>query len=233
MKKGIVVKIGGSLLYKEDLELNLFFINKLRKWYLEAVKKYQPVVLVTGGGRLSRKVSGLVKDHIRKEQYRHSISMELTQTNAFILKGFINDNDIYCPETLGDAYEYLMSDVSKVMIAGGLRAGWSTDMDAAVFADIIGLKKVYKLSDIESLYTEDPKGNPNAKPIKEITWKKYRGMFGIDNDNHKPDLHIPISAECSIFCENKRIGFFISGGENVYTEKKLDSLFESGTYIRP
>lgn len=233
-KKPIVIKIGGSLLYKRDMELNLYVLKKLQKWYTEAVEMYDPLVIVVGGGKLSRTVTDRVKKYIKKDVNRHSIAMELTQTNAYVLKGYLNDDKIFCPESLGDAYEYLMSDGPKIMISGGLKTGWSTDMDAAVFADIVGLKKVYKMSDIDYLYTEDPKGNPNAKPIKDITWKKYRQMFGIDSDDtHKPNMHIPISAECTRFCQEKEISFFISGGETIYGDKSFEETFEFGTHIHP
>lgn len=219
-------------MYKDGLELNSEVLNIIKKWYVKAKKDFDLIIIVVGGGKLSREVGGMVKGYFKNVEDRHSVAMELTQTNAHILKGYLGDKSIFNPESLGDAYEFLM-DGKGVMISGGLKHGWSTDMDAAVFADIVGERRVYKLSDIEGLYTEDPKANPKAKIIKDITWDKYRKMFGIvgKSGGHTPNLHIPISVECAIFSQNKGITFWISGGNILSEKSKLELVFESGTHI--
>jgi uridylate kinase len=232
MGRRIIIKVGGSLLYDEGMQLNIGVLDMIKEWYKRKKKEYDLIVIVVGGGRLSREVGTIVKKHIRNVRDVHSVAMELTQTNAYILKGYFGDKEIFNPESLGDAYEFLMGG-KGVMISGGLKHGWSTDMDAAIFADVIGERKVYKLSDIDGLYTQDPKNNPKAKLILDIKWEKYRKMFGIGNknDEHTPNLHIPISAECSLFAENKKIAFWVSGGSTFKSKRKLDSVFESGTHI--
>ncbi|HRI05896.1 MAG TPA: hypothetical protein PLV59_03065 [Candidatus Dojkabacteria bacterium] len=232
MGKNIVIKVGGSLMYKDGLQLNTVFLDMLKDWYKRNRDNYDMIVIVVGGGKLSREIGSVVKSHIKNIDDVHSVSMELTQTNAYILKGYIGDKNIFNPESLGDAYEFLMHG-KGTMISGGLKHGWSTDMDAAVFADVIACKKVYKLSDIEGIYTDDPKKNEDARLISDITWEKYRKMFKISNrnDEHTPNLHIPISVECALFSENKKITFWVSGGSSIYNRKKLDGAFESGTHI--
>ncbi|MBI2357124.1 hypothetical protein HYV12_03700 [Candidatus Dojkabacteria bacterium] len=232
MGKNLVIKVGGSLMYKNGLVLNSEVLTMIKDWYKRNRDRYDLIVFVVGGGKLSREVGNIVKGYIRNINDVHSVNMELTQTNAYILKGFLGDKNIFNPETLGEAYEFLMHGVG-VMVSGGLRHGWSTDMDAVVFADILGSKKVHKLSDIEGLYTSDPKLDPKAKLISDITWEKYRKMFKITNrnDEHTPNLHIPISVECALFSENKGISFWVSGGKTLQARKKLESVLESGTHL--
>lgn len=234
MKKRMVVKIGGSLIYKEGLSLNTEVLDMIKDWYKRKRSEYEMIVIVVGGGKLSREIGMSVKKHIKDINDVHSVSMELTQTNAYILKGYLGDKEIFNPESLGDAYEFLMHGTG-VMISGGLKHGWSTDMDAAVFADVVGLKKVHKLSDVDGIYTGDPKKDPKATLISDITWDRYRKMFGISstNDHHTPNLHIPISVECALFASNKEISFWVSGGSSFKSKRKLDSIFESGTHLHP
>ena len=105
-------------------------------------------------------------------------------------------------------------------------------MDAAVFADVLGLKEVFKLSDIDHIYTADPDKDPNAKPIEKITWVEYREIFGItDGDEHMPNAHVPISVECSRFCDRKGITFYVAGGDNLKRSKDLVDVFKTGTVI--
>jgi uridylate kinase len=228
----IVLKLGGSLLYDADLNLNKEVLDKVKEWYGRAVKEYDAVVIVVGGGKLSRSVNEKVGALLKTDYDRHGVAMELTQTNALVLRGYLGDDRIFCPETLGDAYEYLIGDEKKLLISGGLKRGWSTDMDAALFAHILGLKEVFKLSDIESVYTADPKADPTATPISKITWKEYRELFGItDVQGHVPNGHTPISAESSRYCEAKGITFYVTGGKNLVQAKKLEDIFKMGTEI--
>jgi uridylate kinase len=105
-------------------------------------------------------------------------------------------------------------------------------MDAALFAQILGVKEVFKFSDIDAIYTADPKLDPAAKPIKKMTWKEYREYFKItDGQVHKPNGHTPISVESSRFCEAKGISFYVTGGKNIESAKKLEDILKLGTEI--
>jgi uridylate kinase len=46
---GIVVKLGGSLLYDDQLNLNRKVMDKVKEWYKRAVEQYDTVVMVVGG----------------------------------------------------------------------------------------------------------------------------------------------------------------------------------------
>ncbi|MCK9368686.1 hypothetical protein M0R04_01790 [Candidatus Dojkabacteria bacterium] len=231
----MVIKVGGSLFYNEKLEINEKVLGYVKKWYEEYKSKLDNIVFVTGGGRLSRDIGEKVKSFAKFEGDVHSVAMEATQLNAQVLKAYLNDQTIFTPQRLGDAYEYLIEDGDgKTMVSGGLKHGWSTDMDAAIFADILKEKKVYKLTDVEGVYTEDPKKNPNASIIEDITWGEFMKKFGISKSSkHLPNLHVPVSAESAVFCETKGITMYIAGGKNIHNNGGLETVFESGTKIHP
>jgi uridylate kinase len=231
----MVIKVGGSLFYNEKLEINVNVLVHVKKWYEKYKSKLNNIVFVTGGGKLSREMGEKVKSFSNIEEDIHSVSMEATQLNSQILKAYLNDKSIYVPQRLGDAYEYLIGDgKGRAMVSGGLKHGWSTDMDAAIFADILKEKKVYKLTDVEGVYTDDPKLSPSAKIIEDITWDEFMQKFGISKTSkHTPNLHVPVSAESAIFCETKGITMYIAGGKNINNENGLENVFESGTKIHP
>jgi uridylate kinase len=227
-----VLKIGGSLLYDSDMNLNLKVMTRLMSWYKKAKKKYTKIVIVVGGGKLSRNVNDKVRQYLKEEIYQHGVAMQITQVNALVVSGFLNDKEIVSPEKLGEAYEYLMDNETQVVVCGGLKTGWSTDMDAAVFADVLGCKRVYKLSDIEGLYSEDPKKNPNAIYIKTISWDEYAKMFGITDDSGgKPNAHMPVGVESVKFCMNKGVSFHLSGGNMFDKDVELEEILGEGTFI--
>lgn len=234
MNKEIVVKVGGSVIYDDDLNINFSLLNRLKEWYLRARDEYSRIIIVVGGGKLSRFVQNKVDGQIEDEEYLHELGMSVTQVNANLIAGFLDDESIYIPKGLGDAYEYLKTEGDVRMVSGGLKSGWSTDLDAVVFADILNVDRVFKISDIEYLYSSDPKDNPNAQPIKDITWDKYFKMFGLSrNSEHIPNSHTPVDVECARFAESKNIGMHITGGKRIEESKKLEELFQGGSYIHP
>jgi uridylate kinase len=233
-KKQLVLKVGGSIMYDQLLNINFDLLKRLKIWYYENKDKYSKVVLVTGGGGLSRSMQERIADNIGGVDHLHSIAMSLTQTNATILASFLEDKEIFLPKTLGDAYEFLMMSEGKTMVSGGLKIGWSTDMDAAVFADILEAGRVYKISNIDFVYDKDPKEYFDAKPIKDMTWKDYFKLFDITpGEQHKPNGNMPLDVECVQFCSRKDISFFIAGGSTLEEIEDIGKILETGTFMHP
>ena len=232
MEKNIVLKIGGSILYNNSLDVNFDLLKKLKTWYYENKKNYSKIVIVTGGGGLSRDLQKKISGSIGGEEYLHNIAMSVTQTNAAMIQGYLEDSDTYIPKRLGDAYEYLSEEGKKTLISGGLKVGWSTDMDAAAYADMVDVNIVYKISNIAYVYDSDPKENKNAKPFSNLTWKDYFKLFKItEGDGHKANGNIPIDVMCAQFCSNKEISFFVCGGNSVENKSSIDEVLREGTLV--
>lgn len=234
IKKKVVVKIGGSVMYDDNLDVNFSFLHKVRDWYQRVKSDYSKIVFVVGGGSLSRNLQAKIGETIQDEHYLHSIAMSVTQTNASILSAILDDADIYLPKTLGDAYEALMNDNMRTLVSGGLKVGWSTDMDASIFADIISSGRVIKISNIDYLYDKDPHEYNDAKIIKEITWNGYCKLFNITEDSkHIPNNSAPVDKECAVFSLKKGISFFICGGKRLSEKENIEDILSEGTLIYP
>ncbi|HOV34788.1 MAG TPA: hypothetical protein PLS56_02230 [Candidatus Dojkabacteria bacterium] len=234
-KRKIVLKIGGSVLYDENLNVNFSLLKKVKDWYYRTVEEYQQRVIVVGGGYFSRELQERISSEISGQNDLHNISMSITQTSAELVRAYIGDQNIFVPKKLGDAYEYLMENDNSSVVSGGLKIGWSTDMDSAVFADIIGVDRIYKISNVNYLYDLDPDVNKDAKIIKDISWEGYFSLFGISEDDvHEPNNSIPVDRECSLFCHKKGISFFICGGKDLASnEKNLEEIISDGSLIHP
>lgn len=232
MSKKIVVKIGGSVLYDANLDINFSILKKFKDWYLQHSEEYEKIVIVTGGGMLSREIQKKVEASITDKESQHNIAMSITQTNAAIIQGYLEDSKSYIPKRLGDAYEFLSEEKNRTLISGGLKIGWSTDMDAAIFADMLDVDTVYKISNIDHVYDVDPRDNPNAKPFEDLTWIEYSGLFNItDGANHEANKNIPIDVACTQFCLKKGISFFICGGEALKEKSTVEEILQTGTLI--
>ncbi|MCD4756348.1 hypothetical protein K8R20_01895 [bacterium] len=235
MKQNVLVlKVGGSIIYDQLLNINFDLFKRLKVWYYQNKDKYDRIVLVTGGGALSRSMEEKISENIGGVDHLHDIAMSLTQTNATILASFLEDDEIFVPKTLGDAYEFLKDGSTKHMVSGGLKIGWSTDMDTAVFADILEADKVYKISNIEYVYDKDPKEFFEAKPITDMTWEDFFKQFEITmGEQHIPNVQSPLDVGCVQFCARKGLSFMITGGRTLDEIEEIDKLLQTGTFIHP
>lgn len=232
MSKRIVVKIGGSVLYDQDLNINFQVLRKFKDWYYTHSNEYDKIAIVTGGGALSRDLQKKIGVEIQEKGYLHNIAMSVTQTNAALIQGYLEDPDAYIPKRLGDAYEFMIEEKNRTLISGGLKVGWSSDMDAAIFADMIGVDMIYKISNIDHVYDCDPAQNPNARPLDDLTWIEYSGLFNItDGDSQEANKNIPIDVTCAQFCLKKNISFFICGGKALFEKPTVEEILKTGTLI--
>jgi len=234
MGENFVLKIGGSVMYDNSLNINEALLGKVKNWYMGERKNYKNVAMVVGGGSLSRDMQEKIAGSVGGEESLHNIAMSVTQTNAAVLQGYLDDMDIFLPKKLGDAYEFLMEESQKTLLSGGLKIGWSTDMDAAIYADILDVKTIFKISNVEFLYEADPKTEVNARPILDISWEEYFKLFNIvDGDNHVANKSIPIDVNCAQFCAKKGISFFLCGGKYIQEKSNIQEILKEGTLIHP
>ncbi len=231
----IVMKIGGSLLYKDNLALDNVFLSKFVNWFDKAKSKYSRIVIIVGGGKMSRYLVEQTGSFEVSEVNQHRIGMAVTVTNAEILRAVVNSQDVEVPKTLGQVLEFALDNNPKKVIIGGFKEGWSTDMDASVMAHVMGVQKVYKLSNIDYIYTADPAMNPDARPLTDLTWDEYFTQFGIipGVTTHKPGQSLPIGAFCSQFAAKKGLTFVVSGGKKLEQESDLFNVLESGSVVHP
>ena len=235
MQSSIVMKIGGSLLYDDNLQINRKFLLLLANWYTEAKKQYKNIVLVIGGGKISRHITNQLAQITPSVESMHSVGMEATRLNAEIVKAFLADKDIFVPLSLGDAIEQIISNESSIIVSGGHKAGWSTDMDAAVFADILHVETIYKISGVDAIYTSDPAKDPTATPISDLTWQQYMVNFGIvpGVTKHAPGFSTPIGAFATQFCSQKGISVRFSGSNDWSSMQSIDEILAKGTFVHP
>jgi uridylate kinase len=63
-----------------------------------------------------------------------------------------------------------------------------------LLAEHFGADAVLNLSNIEKVYTDDPRKNPDAKPIDKISWADFRKMVG---DEWVPGKNVPFDPVAS------------------------------------
>ena len=112
----------------------------------------------------------------------------------------------------------------RILVAGGWKPGFSTDTDAVYLARRFGASKIINLSNIAKVYTDDPRKNPDAKPIDSINWEDFRKMVG---DEWVPGKNAPFDPIASRLAQESGIKVICADGRN--TENTL-AILEGGNF---
>jgi len=159
-----VVKLGGALFRREPEVTELKAMGKALGGYVEDGNQ---LVLVAGGGENARTYISAARKLGAEESTCDLIGIQITRANAELLclaLGSIASSKI--PTSLSDLPHCVGS--GKAVVMGGLQPGQSTSAVAALAAEITRADILVNGTDVDGVYTEDPKKNPKAKLIRSV-----------------------------------------------------------------
>ena len=213
-----VLSVGGSIVVPEfpDSEFLKKFSTLVRDWLSK--DEQRKLILVVGGGGPARIYQNAYKeiiDNTSDNSQADWIGIMATRLNAQLLKAIFSDlctqDVVYDPTAV--------SEISgRILIAAGWKPGFSTDTDAIYLAEQFNAKVVVNLSNIEKVYTDDPKKNPDAKPLDSISWKDFRKMVG---DEWTPGKNCPFDPIASKRAESADIDVICAGGKDIANIEKI------------
>ncbi len=116
-------------------------------------------------------------------------------------------------------------------MAAGWKPGFSTDNDAVLLAEKFNADTVINLSNIAKVYTDDPKLNPDAKPLDHIPWPEFLKMTG---GEWTPGKNCPFDPVASKKGAELNLRIITADGKNIKnTEQILSGCEFEGTVIGP
>lgn len=225
MKKIFVLSVGGSLI--NPGEINKGFLKKFRSLVLSQIKNGSRFVLITGGGKLCRNfqeaLSGITKPTADDLDWLGISSTWLHADLVRLMFGKLSH-----PMIIKDPNKKV-NFKEKILVAGGWMPGRSTDDDAVRLAKIYGAKTVINLSNIDYVYTKDPRKFKDAEIIKDISWKNFRKIVGNKWD---PGKNLPFDPTAAKLAEKLKLKVVIANGENIKNLKNiLDNKKFKGTTV--
>jgi uridylate kinase len=204
----IAVKLGG---FSFPLELGVEEIKKYGGLFSELKRKGNQLIVVTGGGKNARKYIEAARKLGASEAVCDQIGILATRLNARLLITSMGD-DAYpkVPETIEDLRLYFES--GKVIVMGGLQPGHSTNAVTALAAESIGASVLVNLTNVDGVYTADPKKDPKAKKFDEISTDKLLSLIsGEEMTAGSYELLDPVSVR---IIERSHIPTWIVSGED-------------------
>lgn len=224
----IVMSVGGSLIVPDQISEE--FLNNLKVFVEEAVAPGdRRIVIIAGGGRTARRYRDAAASvHALDKEDLDWIGIHATRLNGHLLRAIFKD--IAYPVMITNPDEILdVPSSAQVIIAAGYRPGASTDLRAIQIAERVGASKVVNLSNTDYVYTADPKTDPNATPIENITWDDFRKLIPSEWD---PGLSSPFDPIAAREAENKNMEVVcINGAKLSELQKYLDNQAFIGTRI--
>ncbi len=231
MISSVVIKLGGSILYDEDLNFNIKFVEKFVAWFRNQ-KEYEKVVFVVGGGRLSRFLINQLDSEVKLDSLKHRIGINVTKVNASIVFSLFNQANIKVFDDIEKLSNSIKNSNVDGAIIGGIKEGWSTDMVAAHVSKNLGLDCIYKFSDIDYIYSADPKLQKDAKSLTNLSWDEYIDLFYKQiGQKHMPSMNAPIDINCALYCQKNKLQFRVLGGKVLEGDFKVSEMMKTGTLV--
>lgn len=201
MKKIIVVSIGGSRIVPENV--NYKFLKELGT-VLKKMNNFK-FVICTGGGKTARNyISALAKNKIvRKKQ--DEIGIEVTRLNARLVMNFIDNCNEKIPKDLKEIKNMLKR--YDVVVCGGLKPGRTSDGTTAEIANYLNSDIMINVTNVQGLYTKDPKKHKTAKFIPKIFHKDFKKMM--DKVIEKPGMHFVLDSHAEKITRKNKIKVLI------------------------
>lgn len=221
-----IISVGGSIIIPTT-GFDPIFLKAFRSLILKEVKRGKKFILVIGGGATARLYqAGAASIGITEKDDLDTIGIATTVLNAQfvkqLFKGYVHHEVITNPTKK-------IKTTKPIIIAAGWKPGCSTDTDAVLMARTYGARAIFNLSNIDYVYDSDPRKNPQAERIEQITWKDFRKIVG---DTWDPGANVPFDPIASKLAEKigLRVGF-LKGGDLGEVAKALAEAKFAGTII--
>src|SRR3989344_4812829 len=166
----VIVSVGGSLIVPDGIDTQ--FLSDFRTLILKKVAEGFSFYIITGGGKIARRYRDAAVA-INSSSFADDldwVGIAACRLNAELVRTTFADRAI--PEIVRDTSIPVQSD-SPLLFAGGVKPGNSSDWAAVHAARAVGAKRIVNLSNVDHVYTADPRTNPDAKPIEKISWSDF------------------------------------------------------------
>lgn len=208
----VVVRLGGSVIASPpDAQIMQRYAELLGNMK----KQGHRLVVVAGGGSIARDFIKIAKDLGLGEPDQDEIAISVSRLFAQLLAMKLDAlSSKTIPRSVNEAVESFRR--GKTVVMGGLKPGMTTDAVAAMVADRIAADSLVKASDVDGVYTKDPKKHPDAKKFDKLRFDDLGRLF--EFNTHKAGIHQILDPEAVKILQKCKIRMVIVNGftpENV------------------
>ncbi|MBS3055048.1 MAG: UMP kinase [Candidatus Aenigmarchaeota archaeon] len=164
----VAIRIGGSLLTRK-LDTRNFkkYVDVLRKLKRDGHK----LLVVTGGGSTSRIYQNIARSLGADGVSTDWVGIAATKLTAMTLVAALGKKAF--PVVLTNLRRIKREFGRKILVCGAFEPGHSTDYDLALYAHVVGADLIIKATNVDGVYSADPKKNRNAKKFSRLTYNQF------------------------------------------------------------
>jgi len=213
-----VISLGGSIVAPETVDESFLRDFKTLLGGILEEDGERGFILVVGGGAPARHWQGAYRN-ISGEEARDEeadwIGVIATRLNAQLVRAVFRD---WCLQEVVTDPTHPEPLQGRILVAAGWKPGFSSDNDAVLLAERFGAPLVVNLSNIEQVYTDDPRKNPEAKPLKTISWPDFRRLVG---EEWVPGKNVPFDPVASRHAARLGLRVICAAGRNLPNVKQI------------
>lgn len=207
----VVISVGGSLIVPDAIDTT--FLKTLKTLITEQIAtKGRRFIIIAGGGKTARRYQDAAAEVAELDpEDLDWMGIHATRLNGHLLRTVFRE--VAHPEmiTNPDDIQHI-PETEKLIVAAGYRPGASTDLRAVQIAELRGARKVINLSNIDYVYTADPKQDPDAERIEDITWEEFQKLIPSEWD---PGLSSPFDPVAAALAKKNGIEVAIMNGSKL------------------
>ncbi len=225
MKK-VVISLGGSVMIPD--KINYKFLENFKKTLRKHYRTHK-FVIVCGGGVIARKYIEALRAEGRNRKELSLAGIRATRMNAmFLIQFFGKEANDVLPRDMIDVRNEL--EKNNVVICGALRydANSTSDGTAAKLAHHLKADFI-NITNVDGLYSDDPRKNRNAKLIRNISWKEFERIAL--KIKFEAGQHFVLDQNAAVMIRKNRIRTAIIGPEVRELEKAILGKKFNGTEI--
>jgi uridylate kinase len=172
----VVISIGGSLLTKELTTENF---RKYADVLLELKRRGHKLIVICGGGKTCRDYRDVAKSFTNDTDVLDFVGIMATHINAVTLASALGkDGYLVRWKSLKEAEKEVKKNFGKkIIVGGGYDVGTSSDYDAAEFAKVVNADLLINASNIDGVYTGDPKKETDTRKIPKMTHGEFEKII--------------------------------------------------------
>jgi uridylate kinase len=213
-----VISLGGSIVAPEGVDVKFLkdFADLVRSLLEEDNERR--FIFVVGGGGPARAWQNAYREICRSavsDEEADWIGIMATRLNAQLVKAVMAEwcfQEVVTDPTIGEPIS------GRVLVAAGWKPGFSSDNDAVLLAGRFNARTVINLSNIEKVYTGDPRIDPHARPLDRISWEDFRAMVG---NTWVPGTNVPFDPVASRHAQELGLKVVCAAGRNLENLRKI------------
>ncbi len=168
----LAISLGGSLLTNKNTEPHITLNPKTYQRYADTIKQLHrqghKIIIVCGGGKPARYLIQTAKQLNATTTIQDNLGIKSTHINALLFMAALgqtaDQTRIY-----QRASDLKHAPKNKILVGGGYKPGSSTDYRAVIFAGAMQADLIINATDIDGVYTKNPKHHPDAEKLPELT----------------------------------------------------------------